>query len=59
MMAGTTDVLRVERSVDWLVVQKVSMAGRKDGPTAEQSAAVMASLMVAKMVSGLVAWLVA
>jgi hypothetical protein len=59
MMAAKTVALRVARSVEWLVVQKVSMAGLKVGSTAEQTAALMAFLKVVKMVSVLVVWSVA
>ena len=55
MKAGTMDVMLVDKSVDWLVVQKVLMAGRKAGSTAEMTAALMASLKVGMTVSALVA----
>lgn len=55
MKAGTMDVMLVDKSVDWLVVQKVLMAGWKAGSTAEMTAASMASLKVGMTVSALVA----
>ena len=53
--AGTMDVMLVDKSVDWLVAQKVLMAGWKAGSTAEMTAALMASLKVGMTVSALVA----
>ena len=55
MKAGTMDVMLVDKSVDWLVVQKVLMARWKAGSTAEMTAALMASLKVGMTVSALVA----